>query len=246
MDLTLTLLNPGHWWDRQFSVDEQGLLPMFAAYIVSYIIGCAAYVYLRGDRLLKNAVSALEWLFIVALVLEFLSIFLQTVHGVSYAADGVGLVAVQGLGEMADAASNIAMMAMLVLVAQGLGGVGGLDELPRGWLVNGGVFGAGFLSLFAFDRLGRTMDQRFCYDSDVGAVIVVFRMAAFTFFAVAMARTHARPAAGEELSSGVRSWGLSWRRRLFGLGASAWFLGLPAAYVVAQLRPPWEQVRRGG
>jgi hypothetical protein len=83
MDVKITLLNPGGWWTRQFSVDEQGLLPMFACYIAVYSVGTLAYVYLRGSRLLKHSISPLEWLFIAALALEVLSVFLQTTHGVA-------------------------------------------------------------------------------------------------------------------------------------------------------------------
>ena len=165
MDLTITLLNPGGWWTRQFSVDEQGLLPMFAFYIAVYGVGTAAYLYLRRNFLFKRAIPPLEWLFIAGLALGFLSVFLQTTHGVRYAADGVGLVALQAVAEIADAASNCAVMAALFCLAHGLGAARDVQELPRGWILNAGAFAAGFLSLFAFDRLGRTMDQRYCYDS---------------------------------------------------------------------------------
>jgi hypothetical protein len=246
MDVKITLLNPGGWWTRQFSVDEQGLLPMFACYIAVYSIGTLAYAYLRGSRLLKQVISPLEWLFIAALALEFLSVFLQTTHGVRYAADGVGLLALQGLAEIADAASTCAVMAALLCVAHGLGGARDAQELPRGWVVNAGAFGAGFLSLFAFDRLGRTMDQRYCYDSDVGAVIVVYRVAAFVYFAIALSRTNARAAAAAAAAdaAGGAAWaGAAQRRGWLWWGATGWFLGLPAAYFAAQLLPVWDQMR---
>ena len=199
MDLVITLLNPGGWWTRQFSIDEQGLLPMFAFYIAFYCIGTVAYISIRGSSLVKRAIPPLEWLFIVGLGLELISVFLQTVHGVRYAADGVGLLALQAVAEMADAASNCALMAALFCLAHGLGAARDLQELPRGWVLNAGAFTAGFLSLFAMERLGRTMDQRYCYDSDVGAVIVVYRVAALLYFAVTLSRTDARAAAAEAL-----------------------------------------------
>jgi hypothetical protein len=218
---------------------------MFACYIVLYSVGTVAYIYFRGSALMTRAIPPLEWLFIAALALGFLSVFLQTTHGVRYAADGVGLLALQAVAEIADAASNCAVMAALFCLAQGLGAARDSQELPRGWLLNAGAFAAGFLSLFAFDRLGRTMDQRYCYDSDVGAVIVVYRTAAFVYFSVALARTHARAAtAAAAASDGGRGWEAgAGRRGALRLVATAWFLGVPGAYCAAQLLPAWAQMR---
>ena len=36
----------------------------------------------------------------IAILLELANVTLQTVHGAQYATDGVGLVALQGLGEL--------------------------------------------------------------------------------------------------------------------------------------------------
>lgn len=235
IDFSIAFLNPGGWWWEHFSVDEQGLLPMFVGWSLVYTVATVSL----ASFLLRSAAAELHPFMVLvtaALLLECFGIYLQTWHGWVYASNGEGLVIAQALGEVMDAASNVVMMVLLFLLARGwtVTSASGLRaHFSRDWVISMAFFSAGFLSLFILERMGRAIDSRYCYDSDIGLLALVIRNAGFIYFCLALSRTLRR-----EESEPRRGFLLG-----FGAAAGIWFLGLPVAYTASQFVNAWDQMK---
>eukprot|EP00286_Rhodomonas_abbreviata_P021585 CAMPEP_0181297468 /NCGR_PEP_ID=MMETSP1101-20121128/5253_1 /TAXON_ID=46948 /ORGANISM="Rhodomonas abbreviata, Strain Caron Lab Isolate" /LENGTH=427 /DNA_ID=CAMNT_0023402401 /DNA_START=305 /DNA_END=1588 /DNA_ORIENTATION=+ len=237
IDFKLTFLNPGGWWKRQFSVDEQGLLALFMGCSVLYTAGIAVYGYMHFLLHRSSTMHPLLWVLWAAILLQYVSLLLQATHGFQYAGDGEGLKALQGLGEVCDASSNVMIMVLLLLMAKGMAvttaGAQALIAPAKQWLAGIGLFMSGFFSLFTLERVGRALDTRYCYDTDVGVMTLVLRTCVFIYFLITLNRT-------------IRLEETEKRRtflKYFGIGASAWFMALPLAYCISQFLEFWDQMK---
>mmetsp|Transcript_13517 Transcript_13517/g.21123 ORF Transcript_13517/g.21123 Transcript_13517/m.21123 type:complete len:293 (-) Transcript_13517:95-973(-) len=236
IDFKLTLLNPGGWWYEQFSVDEQGLLAVFIALAVAYTLALPLYVYMRIK--MQSGVEAQHpplLLLDAAVALHYVGILLQAFHGYQYASDGEGLKALQGLAEVLEAGSNIIIMVMLIVMARGwaITSSNGPAVFSKEWMTGAGLFMCGFFSLFVIERVGRAIDERYCYDTDIGIFSLVLRTSVYIYFFISLVRSIRM-----EVQDKRRQF-LAW----FGVAASAWFLALPSAYCISQFLNPWDEMR---
>lgn len=238
IDFKLTFINPGGWWYRHFSIDEQGLLAVYMGWCVVYTAGIITYGFMQFQvHRSSDKMHPLLWLLWTGILLQYTALLLQSTHGFQYAEDGEGLKALQGIGEIVDASSNVIIMVLLLLMAKGMAvtTAGAQEDLSpaKQWLTGVMLFMSGYFSLFALERMGRAMDERYCYDSDIGVMTLVLRTSVYIYFLIALSRT-IRLEEQEKRKQFLK---------YFGLGGSAWFMALPAAYIVSQFLDTWDQMR---
>ncbi|KAJ1486762.1 intimal thickness related receptor [Baffinella frigidus] len=184
---------------------------------------------------------------LLGVLFQYLSVLLQAMHGIQYATDamhgiqyatdGIGLKALQGIGEVSDAASNIIIMGLLVAMAKGwsttTAGVEGDVRLSKEWISSASLFLLGFFSMSVLERVGRAMDERYCYDSDLGVLFLVLRMSVYIYFKQALVSSL-------RLEEVPRRKEFLW---YFGIAGSVWFVALPVAYLLSQFFNPWDQMK---
>jgi len=235
---TVSYLNPGGWWYEQFTKDEQGLLEMFLGWTAMYTVGCCAYAYGQYTLYRTQSLHPVCHILTAGIALELLCVLFQSLHGVQYASDGVGLEAIQGFAEVSDALSNAVIMVLLVLLAKGWttstgGAARPAPDLENGQIASLGAMVLGFFSLYVIELMGRALDQRYCYDSDLGVFGLVLRTWVCVYFVLCISHTR-----NAEDSPKRREF-LSW----FGVAGVVWFTALPAAYFAAQFLDTWHQMR---
>jgi hypothetical protein len=108
--------NPGGWVDREFGVNEQGLAGLYIFFLLAYV-GLIALQ--RRSRKLTRRNYELPQMLTAVLGTACLSCFLFTVHFVIYTFDGDGEPLLKFFAELVQAASQLIMLLMLVLLAQG-------------------------------------------------------------------------------------------------------------------------------
>lgn len=126
-------------WNREFSEDSAGLnslyLIFFFIFTILIVVNCI------GTYKLQQRLSYLHpiiKLFLIVMILEYLSIFLLLLHYGSFAQNGTGIVILLKLGQVLAIVSRCFFMLMLLLLAKGWTISAG--QLTKKWLVVGLVF----------------------------------------------------------------------------------------------------------
>jgi hypothetical protein len=134
-------------WNREFGSNENGLNSLYLAFFLLFTILIAFNC--RGTYQLQQKLSYLHpmiKLFLIVLIMEYLSIFLLLIHYGSYANNGVGILLLMKLGEVFAIVSRCFFMLLLLLLAKGW--TISHETLTHKWAVIGVVFAYLGMSVF--------------------------------------------------------------------------------------------------
>lgn len=180
-DFEMQFLNGGHWWDQQFSVDQQGLLVMFIVYFTVYaIINLCnfAYIYTRP------ATTRLFKLFALVALLEGTSKFCYLVHYGLYSNDGIGMSSLASMGEVLNLAVTLGLMGMLVLLGRGWGLSSlKLSHLSANMFILITIFYVLYVAFFLWGDINYDPESTdMPFETAPGVIELVLRIAIWVFF----------------------------------------------------------------
>lgn len=104
----------------EFSHEEIGLLPLYLVALVAYclILGYNVYSYYKNLKKMERADNPIL-LLLIAVGLEFASLFLTWVHLLAYSKDGEGWSACHAVAVVAEVGSQFFLSVLLVLISWG-------------------------------------------------------------------------------------------------------------------------------
>ncbi|KAK5583419.1 hypothetical protein RB653_005012 [Dictyostelium firmibasis] len=211
VDFTLTLLNGGGLWTRQFSYDEQGLEALYLVYFFVFLL-LVAYTAFTAFKLFKtNSFHPMIKILSGVVLLEFLSVFVLLCNYGSYSHNGTGGKGAQGFGER-WAISRVTIDEKRVV----LGAMGVLTVL--------------YFIMFVWIKAGENpAATTYMYDTVPGIILLVARSLAMLWFMWCGYNTYL-----EETHPAKRNF-----YTVFGVAFVAWFLVLPIICIIAAAVEPW-------
>lgn len=104
----------------EFSHEEMGLLTLYTISLLLYIVllGYNIYNYYRDIKKTDKMDSPIM-LLLIAVTLEFLSVFFQWLHLLAYSFDGEGMTSCYAISVMAEVASEFILSLLLILLSWG-------------------------------------------------------------------------------------------------------------------------------
>jgi len=226
----ITFLNPGGWWEQQFSFDEQGLLQMFITFFIIFTLGALFHGYTSFSLYQRNAFHTTVQIFTVCLLFEWFTFFLYMVHYATYGNDGVGSPSARNVAEFVDMMFQILMMFLLCGMAKGWG-ISNNDLDHKLYLIGGVViFAILYLSLYIWQLAGLNPALViYYYDSAPGYIIISLRLIVFGYWAYTLYNSYK-----SEKDPTNRNFYF-----IFGIVYTVWFLILPLIVLIALGIPPW-------
>jgi hypothetical protein len=116
ISIKVTLQNPGDSWHSEFGVNEQGLNTLYLVFFVAYCVLCGLQLY---SSKLYRLNFHLPKMLTKVLLIEWISTVLFCAHFLTYTSDGVGWPLAKFFAEVLQALSQLVMLLLLVLLAQG-------------------------------------------------------------------------------------------------------------------------------
>ncbi|KAN0029398.1 hypothetical protein ACTA71_007525 [Dictyostelium dimigraforme] len=230
VDFTLTLLNGGGLFSRQFSYDEQGLEALYLVYFFVFLL-LTAYTAYTGFKLFKsNAFHPMIKILSIVVVLEFLSVFVLLCNYGSYSHNGTGGKGAQGFGELLDFAAQLLFILLLILIAKGWAISRVTIDDKRIVLGVMGVLTVLYFIMFVWIKAGENpAATTYMYDTVPGIILLVARSLAMLWFMWCGYNTYL-----EETHPAKRNF-----YTVFGVAFVAWFLILPIICIIAAAVDPW-------
>ncbi|RQX75655.1 rhodopsin-like GPCR transmembrane domain protein [Toxoplasma gondii CAST] len=115
----LQFTNPGGFWERHFSCEDRGLLPLYLMALV--VCALSSLASLSSWRALKRSssspVPSLSAGSLCAVILFSLSVLLNTIHLLVYASDGGGIGVLKFLSQFFDACMRCLLFVLIASVA---------------------------------------------------------------------------------------------------------------------------------
>ncbi|PFH38471.1 hypothetical protein BESB_008130 [Besnoitia besnoiti] len=115
----LQFMNPGSFWQRHFSCEDQGLLPLYLlALLFCAVSGLAWFASWRAvERSAASPFSSLVAGSLSAVGLLSLSVLLYTLHLALYASDGIGLSVLKFLSQFFETCMRCLVFVLIASVA---------------------------------------------------------------------------------------------------------------------------------
>jgi hypothetical protein len=123
-------------------------------------------------------------------------------------------------------------MALFILIARGSLNGHLSSTTDKKTLLSMVCFGIGFFSLFIIERVIRDIDHKYCYETGLGAFILILRVAVFGVFLYCCM---------EAVKQGILD-RHSMYAKLFVGGASTWFLVVPFIVLFSALMSPFSRM----
>lgn len=227
----MTAMNPGN---DQFSVDDDGLLGMYATFLVFYtlVVAVAAHSLwaLKQMRMLSLAVKLIA----AIVLLHWLSTAADVIHFGSFASNGVGLKFFLVLAEILDTAAQSSMMIVLMLLAQGWCVTSATVRDPTASRCVAALVVLVYVVLFFWRVLGESRESTlYYYESIPGAFALVLRMLFCAYFVLSLRLTWR-----EETNPKTRNFYLTFGGLFF-----LWFVILVFIVLIAAATPPVYRAR---
>eukprot|EP00162_Nutomonas_longa_P012354 comp21049_c0_seq4/m.44243 comp21049_c0_seq4/g.44243 ORF comp21049_c0_seq4/g.44243 comp21049_c0_seq4/m.44243 type:complete len:416 (+) comp21049_c0_seq4:672-1919(+) len=231
----MKLTNSGGKWMREFSTDEQGLLPAYLIFMFVFLLGSGIHIYgllsgWRGQGPLHPIVKLLT----TAIFLETISIVCDFTHYIIFAGNGVGTPVMLGVGQVIDMGAQLVMMLLLILIAKGWTISSPKLTDRRAIFVFLALFLFGYVSLFIWEEAGINPEStEYLYESVPGIILLAMRgitMAWFIYCIFTTWRLESHP--------DKRKFYL-----IFGFLYTLWFIALPVIVAVASQVDPWVRAK---
>jgi len=220
--------NPGGFWSKQFSSDEQGVAGLYTAYFLFYIILLGAHFFAVFQLKKERCYHVLVKLVTLCLVLEFLHIFFMFCHEMSYANNGVGAPGLAGFANFIDLYVQVVFMMVLLLLAQGWAISHNTIHNRKVLLIAFGALALSYLILFIWQYAGRDRaSDLYVYESVPGALILTIRAGLLVWYLLTLRNT-----INQETEPTKRRFFV-----YFGGVYTAWFAGLLLVVIIGAMTP---------
>jgi len=226
--------NPGGFWTKNFSYDQQGLVVIYIFYTIFYFIlvcvhGWAIYQQHQAEQW-HPVIRVLS----VAILLGFLSNLAEMIHYLIYAGNGVGVAFILGFGDLLAMVSQIVLMFQCILIAKGWAIT--TSYLTDKYIVLAvmALFVVAYLALFIWDKAApNPASVLYFYESVPGIIVAILRVLTCGWFIWSLRNT-------------IRLESLPEKRMfyfIFGGSYTVWFLLLPLIVLIAVFLAPWVRFR---
>eukprot|EP01126_Amoeba_proteus_P063950 TRINITY_DN8889_c0_g1_i3.p1 TRINITY_DN8889_c0_g1~~TRINITY_DN8889_c0_g1_i3.p1 ORF type:complete len:423 (-),score=39.51 TRINITY_DN8889_c0_g1_i3:317-1585(-) len=217
-------------WYTEFSYDTQGLAQTYILFVIFYLFVGATHLYAVTGLVTKNEYHPLIRLVTIGLVFLFISYSFYIIHFVVFSYSGQGIPVLEAFAMALTMLAQLFLMFFCILVSKGW-------TITTPYLTQANLLKL-FLVLITGCYLGLILwhfilrdpaSTVYFYDSPIGLVIVILRMAMATWFC----------------------WNIYYIRKIendsqkrkfyvyFGLVFFLWFILLPMMVGIALGLPPW-------
>jgi hypothetical protein len=226
--------NPGGFWTRNFSYDQQGLVFIYIFYTVFYFILVLAHGWAIYQQHQAEQWHPVIRVLSVAIGLGFLSVIAELTHYLIYAGNGIGVPAILGFGDLMTMASQVVLMFQCILIAKGWAITTSYLTDKYIVLVVMALFVVAYLALFIWDKAApNPASVLFFYESIPGIIVSILRVLTCGWFVWSLRNT-------------IRLESLPEKRMfyfVFGGSYTVWFLLLPLIVLIAVFLAAWVRFR---
>ena len=208
LEFKIGFVNRGNWLRKQFSFDRQGMLQLYAVCAVWSLMWLLIYCGNLVTAVLANPIRLQGApIFVLGiLIIHSSSLLLLLAHYILYTNNGVGLLSARGAGLIGLQALELMLTIFGIAVAKGWDSVSarGICTEPKFWLLGIALI---LVQIFAYCWHWLVQDPaviRYVFDTPPGAVLVVLRLVALTWFVSewrSTARCYDKGSAGQQFYS---------------------------------------------
>eukprot|EP01121_Diplochlamys_sp_Union-15-3_P022340 TRINITY_DN9471_c0_g1_i2.p1 TRINITY_DN9471_c0_g1~~TRINITY_DN9471_c0_g1_i2.p1 ORF type:complete len:425 (-),score=30.17 TRINITY_DN9471_c0_g1_i2:17-1291(-) len=230
----ISFLNPGSFWKKQFSCEDQDLLGMYLAFFLFYLVGCTVHSIGVWRLYRAKSLHTIIILLTTAIILEFASVFFYFIHYAIYSKDGIGQPGIRSLAELIHMASIIVIMFFLILIAKGWTITSNYLKEKNVIVALVVVFMISYIVLFIWSNIGRDpASTSYFYDSVPGFIVVLIRILTLCWFVYCLWRTYNLESLPEKRRFYI----------IFGIIFTIWFISLPLFVGIAMELSPWWKLK---
>jgi len=226
--------NPGGWWLQNFSFDQQGLVFIYIAYTIFYLLLGAIHGYAVWQQTQNDQWHPVIRVLTVAIGLALLGVIAEMIHYLIFAGNGIGSPVILGFGDLMNMAAQVVLMFQCILIAKGWAITTSYLTDKYIVLVVMGLFILAYLALFIWDKaVPNPASVLYFYESVPGIIVSVLRVLTCGWFVWSLRNT-------------IRLESLPEKRVfyfIFGGAYSIWFLLLPLIVLIAVFLAPWVRFR---
>jgi len=178
--------NPGSWWYRQFSVEDQNLLTIYFIFVWFWIV-LASVTYACAYFFFQHQNRELDWnmfLFIFAVSFGCSSMVLYTIHYMVYAADGIG---VPSFLTVADVFENLGELCFMLILLQIACLVGTPVQLPGFVQYFGGFLLFVYLLMFFWQEIYSGLNPTellYRWNTSPGVIMIALRVMVWIMYLI--------------------------------------------------------------
>jgi len=228
-----TLLNPGGFWNRQFSFDVQGLPEAYLVFFLLLLGYFFVNTYLcwrvtRGGVRLHTALRMLT----VAIILELMSVTCTLLHYLAYAGDGVGLGALKFFGLALSVSSQLTLLVLIMLLAKGWTITSTTLPLYDRKLIAGSFvsFTVAYIILLFWQTFGEDKaSTTYYYNTLPGLLVCALRTGLLVWFVFTLRFTYKKEPDWDKLKFYFT----------FGVLYTVWLMALPVLVMISFAIEPW-------
>ncbi|KAF0974788.1 hypothetical protein FDP41_006262 [Naegleria fowleri] len=220
IELDFSWLNPGGYFQRQFSKDRQGIPEVHLTFVPFLTIMVLAYIVSVVQLVRSQSFHLLVRVFYASLVVYWLGRLVELIHLLVYGSDGVGIPFFDSLSVGLKLLADFLMIVLLFLIASGwtitTSYIRYFKPIIGVWVFLG-VF---YVALFIWAELEMffvVSTEDYVYDTVPGIIITILRVPLLIFFEFVLFKTH------QEETNSVKKLFYKVVGVLYGL----WFIALP-------------------
>ena len=231
---TITSLNPGGAWMKQFGVDEQGLLATYLVFFLAFVVGSALHIWGLIKMWRQDALHPIVKLLTSSILLQCVSIFCEFVHLAIYSGNGVGAPVMDGISQVLDMVSQLFFMLLLILISKGWTISSPRLTDRRALFIILAVFLFSYVALFIWKEAATdSASTSYVYESPPGIILLVMRTLTLGWFLYCLHLTFTHETHPDKRRFYI----------VFGSLYSLWFIGLPVIVGVAAVLDAWVRMK---
>eukprot|EP00999_Lentomonas_sp_LEN2_P002733 NODE_605_length_1331_cov_1.836379_g566_i0.p1 GENE.NODE_605_length_1331_cov_1.836379_g566_i0~~NODE_605_length_1331_cov_1.836379_g566_i0.p1 ORF type:complete len:442 (+),score=65.70 NODE_605_length_1331_cov_1.836379_g566_i0:63-1328(+) len=206
-----------------FSIDEYGILTIYAVYFVAYIF--LIFVHSYGLMVLARSapIHPIYYIFTASLAFDMVNILFNMIDQAIYSNNGVGSPGMGGFGDFCEMVSHVIFLALLLLIANGWT-ISTVDIRRRNVLfVFLGLYTLLYLIVFIVWKAGTDpASTKNEFQSVAGGFLLAFQLISFFYFLYCLRLTYREESVIEKLMF----------YKTFGIVFSLWFVALPFTVMI--------------
>jgi hypothetical protein len=192
MEYDVHFINPGNFWTREFSADEQGILETDISFsLLFFILLCISFIvgWTLGQ---KDMCHTTYKLYMASVLSRVTGLFFLCIHYGIYGNNGMGLNGLKSLGRIISAISELFFLLMLLLLAKGWTVVRGrlTSQSQMRLTILMTLYSSVYTTMFIWEAaVFDPAEVLYIYDSPAGYGLVTLSFLSFCWFTYAVITT---------------------------------------------------------
>ncbi|KAL9647297.1 hypothetical protein ABK040_011664 [Willaertia magna] len=226
IEMTFNWLNPGSFFQQQFSKDRQGLLEIHITFVPLYTIMTLVYLFSVVQLFRARSLHFIIRIFYASLVSYWFGRILELIHLVKYGYDGDGIPFFDDMAIAFKLVADFLMILLLLLIASGWTVTTSYIRYFKWISTVAVIFGVFYLALFTWAQIQLALvvtTEDYIYDTVPGIMIAALRVPTAAFFLFVLIKTHK-----EETNTAKLIF-----YKVVGALYTVWFISLPIIVIIS-------------